>query len=76
MERILQIAWERWQINGRINGDLIARGVTTLFYFTILVPFAIGAQLFVDPLALKTQKASWLTRKPVGTNLDSAKEQF
>ena len=74
MGRILQIAWDRWQIIGKINGDYIARGATTVFYFTILVPFALGVRWFSDPLDLRG-KAAWKTRKPVGATIDDAREQ-
>lgn len=77
MNLILRIAWERWRIIARINGDYVARFITNLFFFTILVPFAIVAKLFTDPLGLRQSGTShWKTRKPVGVSIDEARSQF
>jgi hypothetical protein len=77
LKAIFRAAWERWQIIGRINGDYIARFVANLFYFTILVPFAIGVKLFTDPLELRRTAAShWKERNPVGATIDEARSQF
>ncbi len=77
MNAILRTAWERWQIIGHINGEYIARFITNLFYFTILVPFGLGVRLFADPLGLRKGSSSyWKARKPVSTALDDARSQF
>lgn len=77
LKALFRVAWERWQIIGHINGEYIARFVTNLFYFTILVPFAIGVKLFTDPLELRQTAAShWKERKPVGATMDDARSQF
>lgn len=77
MNDILRLAWDRWQIIGRINGDYVARFITITFYFTILVPFALGLQLLSDPLALRKQVvAHWIARKPVGSGIEDARGQF
>ena len=73
--QIFRLAWERWRIIGRVNADYVGRVVTIMFYYTILVPFAIGLRLFGDPLGLK-RSAGWLDRKPVGAGLDEARSQF
>ncbi len=73
--QILRIAWDRWQIIGHVNGNYIGRLTTVLFYYTILIPFALGAQLFGDPLGLK-HKAGWLDRKPISAALNDARSQF
>ncbi len=72
---ILRIAWDRWKIMGRVNGDTIGRLTTVVFYYTILVPFALGAQRFVDPLQLK-RGTGWLNRKPVSASIEAARSQF
>jgi len=73
---ILRLAWNRWRLISRINGDYLARIVVNLFYFTILVPFALGVEWFSDPLELRSTKVHWLERKPVSTKLDDARGQF
>jgi hypothetical protein len=75
--RILRVAWERWQIIAHVNGDYIARLVVNLFYFTIMIPFALGVKYLTDPLSLRKNASSqWLPRKPVGAKLDEARGQF
>jgi hypothetical protein len=76
LSRILTVAWDRWQIIARSNGDYVARLLVNLFYFTILVPFALGVKYFTDPLSLKNPASRWLDRKAVGTTLDEARNQF
>jgi hypothetical protein len=76
LNRILQIAWQRWQVIAHVNGDYIARLFVNLFYFTVLVPFALITKLS-DPLALRNaQNAEWKTRKPVSAKLEDARNQF
>ena len=77
MNSILRAAWDRWQIIAKINGDYVARLIVNAFYFTILVPFAIGLKIFSDPLELKRSVSlHWKERKPVGATLDDARSQF
>jgi hypothetical protein len=76
MDALRQTAWERWQIIAKINGDYLARLLVNLFYFTIMVPFAVGIKLLTDPLALRNPVARWLERKPVGSSLEDARSQF
>ena len=77
MKAIIGRAWQRWQIIGRINGDYLARVLVNGFYFTVLVPFALGVKLFSDPLALKSKSSpAWRARKAVGSSLTDARGQF
>lgn len=69
-----QVAWQRWQIISELVGDLHARAITLLFYFTVMVPFGIGARFFGDPIDLKTSNG-WLDRSPVSSSLDNARRQ-
>lgn len=70
-----KLAWERWKIIGHVNGEYIGRFTATLFYYTILVPFALGAQALVDPLKLR-RPVAWVPRKPVSAALKDAQDQF
>lgn len=78
MGRLLRIAWDRFQIIGQANGDYIARFITWVMYFTLVVPFALIARFLVDPLGLRKKYAEsyWRPKKPVGTSLDEARSQF
>jgi 4-amino-4-deoxy-L-arabinose transferase-like glycosyltransferase len=58
-------------------GDCIARVVLSLFYFTLFVPYGVGARLFGDPLDMKAKaKPSWwLERTTRDLALDDARRQ-
>ena len=74
----LQIIWSVWKKFGEVIGDFVARFVLTVFYFTVLVPFGIGVQMFGDPLKLKrtTSDVRWQIRGKVEVSLDSFRRQF
>jgi hypothetical protein len=72
--KLLRLAWDRWQIIGHVNGNYIGRFAATAFYYTIFVPFAIGAKALTDPLKLK-RPHTWLDRKPLSHTLDDARKQ-
>lgn len=74
MNDLTKIAWHRFGIITSIIGDMNARIISVLFYFTILVPFGIGSRLLSDPMRLKGEPI-WLDREPVPTDLNSAKQQ-
>jgi hypothetical protein len=54
---------------------LIARVVTTVVYFVVVPPFALGARLFSDPLELKPGPAHW-TPLPPSPGMDDARRGF
>jgi hypothetical protein len=69
--------WHAWKAFGRFMGNMIARVVLSLFYFTIFVPFAIGARLFTDPLSLKNiHQSLWVARRTGDQSLNEATRQF
>ena len=70
----LRRLWEAWKRFGQIMGDLIARIVLTLFYFTIVVPFGLGVRLFSDPLGMRPGTgARWHARPTTDVTLDEAR---
>lgn len=73
----LRKVWRAWKAFGHFMGNMVARVVLSIFYFTIFVPFAIGARLFTDPLGLKNSaEALWLNRQTADANLSEATRQF
>ena len=73
----LQKFWEGWKGFGHFIGNLIARIVLSLFYFTVFVPFGLGVRLFSDPLKIKTQPASfWVPRETGDQKLEEVLRQF
>ena len=70
-------AWRLWKIFGQMLGDILARVVLTIFYFTVLVPFALIAMFGRDALARKRPEAGlWQSVQSLTTDLDSARRQF
>ncbi len=60
-----------------IIGDIQGRIITTLLYFTVVVPFGLISILLTDPLQRKgdNAKPSWVKREPVDNRLDGALRQ-
>lgn len=72
-----KIAVDRYKTITEINGDILGRVISTVFYFTILVPFGIGSSLLSDPLQRKgtNMQPTWIERAPVAHDLDGATRQ-
>jgi hypothetical protein len=61
--KVINKIWQAWKQIGQMLGDLIARIVLTVFYFSIFLPFGLGVRILADPLDIKqTQKFSWIPR--------------
>jgi hypothetical protein len=77
MRELFDLAWKRLLVITSVIGDAQGRLIATLFYFTILVPFGIGARLFTDPLQQRHagQPTTWLQRHELSTSLDDARRQ-
>lgn len=74
----LQRIWSAWKKFGQAIGDIVARVVLTVFYFTVLAPFGVGVRLFGDPLQLADRAGGvgWRSRREADTNLEAARRQF
>jgi len=73
----LQKFWKAWQRFGKFIGDIVGRVVLSVFYFTILLPFGIGATFFGDTLGLKKKpSANWEDRETPSATLETARRQF
>jgi hypothetical protein len=76
---ILQKLWQGWKRIGQFLGDILARVVLTLFYFSVFAPFGLGVTLFSDPLRTrKTVSRAWLSRDSQNAepSLEEAGRQF
>ncbi len=69
----LREAWHLWKRFGQALGDLVARVVLTLFYFSVLAPFGLGVRLRGDPLRIRQAACRWLERKTLDLTLDDAR---
>jgi len=69
--------WAGWKKFGHFMGDLLARVVLTVFYFTILLPFGLLTTLLGDPLSIKSKaKPDWVKRETGDRDLVEARRQF
>lgn len=69
--------WQAWKRFGQIIGNFVGRVILSLFYFTVFVPFGLGATLFGDVLKLKEERtAHWLSRETPEVNLEDSRRQF
>ena len=77
MKDKLRAFWELWKRFGRLMGNLITRIILTLLYFTIFLPFGVGARLFTDPLQIKTSRdESWNQRQTGDKTLEEIMRQY
>jgi hypothetical protein len=69
--------WHGWKLFGHLLGNLLARVVLTIFYFTVFVPFALGVKLFSDPLHIKSSPAElWRPRQTGDQTLKDIMRQY
>lgn len=73
MKETLSKIWTTWKKFGHFMGDLVARVVLTVFYFTIFLPFGLIVTLFSDRLDVKNMKPEWLKRQTTDLTLDDAR---
>ena len=71
-------AWAKWQAFAAEMGNYQGRMLLGFFYFLVVTPFGLGVRVFSDPMAVKRRKgaSSWVERRPMNQELDSAREQF
>lgn len=74
----LAVLWEKWKVVARRIGDFQARVLLSIFYFTVLAPFALGVKLFSDPLRLRATGGSGWTERPapIDDDVTQARRQF
>ena len=74
---VLKKLWESWKAFGHFLGNLLARVVLSIFYFTIFVPFGLGVRWLSDPLQIKTRPDSlWRPRSTGDQTLPEIGRQF
>ena len=75
--QVLKKLWEVWKAFGRFMGNMLARVVLSVFYFTIFVPFGLGVRGFSDPMQIKTTPDQlWRPRVTPEQTLAEAERQF
>ena len=66
--------WEGWKELAGYIGDFQSRFILTVFYFTIMVPFAFIARM--TGAALVETLDSWQNRPEAETEVEQARKQF
>jgi hypothetical protein len=75
--RVLRKLWEGWKAFGRFLGNLVARVVLSIFYFTVFAPFGLGVRWLSDPLQIKTRPNSlWRPRSATDQTLAEVERQY
>lgn len=72
-KELTSLAWQRFKIIAAIVGEAQSQIITTLFYFTLLVPFALIARL--SPEALRPPVPRWHERPQSDNQLRDARRQ-
>ncbi len=69
--------WAGWKSIARKIGNVQARMILTVFYFTLALPFGIGARCLADPLHLKRRRApsGWQARQDRAPDLADLQRQ-
>lgn len=65
-----------WKRFGHVVGDVVARVAMTVFFFTLLAPFALYSRATKDPLSLRRAKAAWRPAGQQPDELEAARRQF
>jgi hypothetical protein len=70
----LKKLWEGWKELAGYIGDFQSRFILTVFYFTIMVPFALMAR--IAGATLEGTLDGWQARPEAETELEQARKQF
>jgi len=70
----LKKLWEGWKVLAGYIGDFQSRFILTVFYFTLMVPFAFLAKIM--GAGLDSSLAGWQSRTDADESLEAAKQQF
>jgi hypothetical protein len=74
---VLKKVWEAWKAFGHFLGNLLARVMLSIFYFTVFVPFGLGVRWWSDPLQVKIRPDSlWRPRSTGDQTLTEVERQF
>ncbi|MFQ5409747.1 MAG: hypothetical protein ACE5FI_15160 [Anaerolineales bacterium] len=72
---MLKQFWNNWKRFGKWMGDQVARVILTALYFTVALPFGLGARLGSDRLGLQSAP-SWTPKEQAEPTLDNAGSLF
>jgi hypothetical protein len=75
---VLKTMWEWWKRTARKIGEVQSRIILVIFYFVLLMPFALLVKWGSDPLGIKKKSSKgWQEREEKeGTVMEKATRQF
>ncbi len=74
---LLLRAWRSWKRFAQVIGDLSARAMLTVLYFTLVVPFGLGVRLSdVQSKSRLGWVSAWSSRTTHDRTMDDARRQF
>jgi hypothetical protein len=76
VKKILKFVWEKWKKVAIVIGSFNIRLLLTIFYFTLVIPFALIVKLFQDVLRLKPKKTNWINNFSTVKTPEDLKRQF
>jgi hypothetical protein len=72
----LRAAGRVWQARAHDIGNFQSRLLLTVFYFTVMAPFAVAVRLFSDPLQRRPRMTGWNEWTHQPTDLAGARRQY
>jgi hypothetical protein len=75
---LLKRLWQSWSNFSRRMGSFHGKIVLSLFFFTVVTPFATAVRVFSDPLRIRhrTEVTHWLPRTSTDVDLEQLRRQF
>ena len=72
------LGWTKWRALSKKAGELQARIILTLFYFSLAAPFGLARTFLADPLRVKKSGhgSAWRERQTRDLSLDDARRQY
>ena len=78
MKQTLIVGWRKWKAFSERLGNIQARIMLTVFYFTLVAPFGLWQTRLADRLGLKRPDGQryWCERSTADRTLEDAQRQF
>lgn len=76
--RWLRKSWTLWKRFSQLVGDVVARVLLSVLYFTAFAPFGLIARYITDPLRVRQrqQVPFWVERAASDQGLDAARRGY
>lgn len=70
--------WSKWKQYSRKLGGFQSRVLLYILYFIVIMPFALVAKIFTDPLRIKSHKKEsyWMSSTTDKSDLEQLRKQF